>query len=116
MLVVIQQTHSKKQQKEQKTLFYRDAKLVNIRIDDEGSYHIVYNKRGTLGTIADLYNCKVKVGNYETSVKLPYVECSGGFNKPRRVLRAWGLNTSDYSGTDVIVYIPEDYKIEVFVD
>ena len=95
-------------------LFYKKADILDIKRDDESQYHILVRyEDGTTKSVADV-NAIVKMGNYKPTAEMPFVKWDNGNNKG--TLEGWSVNSTTYSYMNIQVYLPLDYKIELFND
>lgn len=95
-------------------LFYKKADILDIKRDDESQYHILVRyEDGTTEGVADV-NATIKMGNYKRTVEMPFVRWDNGNKKG--TLEGWRVNSTTYSYMNIQVYLPLDYKIELFND
>lgn len=95
-------------------LFYKKADILDIKRDDESQYHLLVRyENGTIESVADV-NATVKMGDFESKAEMPFVKWDNGYKKG--TLEAWRGNSTDYSYMNIQVYLPLDYKIELFND
>lgn len=95
-------------------LFYKKADILDIKRDDESQYHLLVRyEDGTIESVADV-NATVKMGDYKPKAEMPFVKWDNGNKKG--TLEGWRVNSSTYSYMNIQVYLPLDYKIELFND
>jgi hypothetical protein len=95
-------------------LFYKKADILDIKRDDEGEYHLLVRyEDGTTESVADV-RATIKMGDYRPKAGMPFVKWDNGNKKG--TLEGWRVNSTDYSYMDIQVYLPLDYKIELFND
>ena len=96
-------------------LFFVKADLLDIQRDDDGQFHILIKyETGEVIAIEDISNYKILQGDYKPSVEMPYVKWDNCTKSG--ILRAWGANSTDFSGESIRIFIPEGYTIELFDD
>lgn len=95
-------------------LFYKKADILDVKRDDESQYHILVRyEDGTTESVADV-NAIIKMGNYKPTAEMPFVKWDNGNKKG--TIKAWHINSTNYSYMNIQVYLPLDYKIELFND
>lgn len=95
-------------------LFYKHAEVLDIKRDDEGQYHMLVKfSDGQVKSLADV-KCLIYMKDIKPCADLPYCKWDNGNNSG--IMEAWELNSTDYSYEYVNVYLPNDYKIELFND
>jgi len=97
-------------------LFYKNGEILNIRMDDDGEYHLLVKyKDNEIVSFHDIYNARVKyIAGCTPIVSVPFVrweDCSS-----RGVIKATTCNSTDYSLQEILIYLPSTKEIEFFDD
>lgn len=100
--------------KKPERFFYKKAEILDIRRDDESQYHILVKyEDGTVQSVADV-RADLKMGNYKPTAEMPFVSYES--INAKGTIGAWTVNTTDYSSVKIKVWLPVNYKIELFND
>lgn len=96
-------------------LIYKKAEILDIKRDDDGELHLLirYDNENTI-LIHDLYEYDLKTGNYGCEAELPYKIYYEGDSITKETE---GWTNDGWGKPDKIkIYLPSDYKIELFDD
>lgn len=95
-------------------LFYKRAEVLDIKRDDESQYHLLIKyENGSVESLADV-QCYIHMGHFKPCIDMPFVKWDNG--NRAGTLEAWKSNSTSYSYMSIDVYLPNDYKIELFND
>lgn len=99
------------------TVFYKTGKVLDIKRDDDGEYHLLVILKNNQVISLNNVKCNLYYTNNKNIAILPYVKIRN--TTYRKIESAWGYNSSKNGKNffkPVKVYLPKNYKIPLIVD